>query len=195
MAAPVSQTELLTLERLLPSLNNDLPGSETEVEEAIERLLAAAAYHLHNSPEVSLDWWYLAYQLLPLDGKADLLPDGDFGPEDVWSGKWSEWKGNTELFWELYSAVRHLLQKNQSLMSVASGSKGGNSPKNNEVAEEVQEWYAKEGRIKRPNKSASLDHLIANWNAFAKEHGLERESPPDKKTLYRYVEGLSHKPD
>ena len=44
MAAPVSQTELLALERLLPSVNNDLPGTETEVEEAIEKLLGRHKY-------------------------------------------------------------------------------------------------------------------------------------------------------
>ena len=195
MAAPVSQAEMLSLERLLPHNDNDLPATEPEVEEAIEKLLVAARYHLFNSLEFGIDWWSVAYQLLPLDGKADLLPDGDFGPEDVWIGKWSEWRGNTELFLELYSALRLLLQKNQTIRSVASGAKGGASPKSSEVAGEVRNWYVKEGRFKRPNKSASLDYLIGNWNAFASEHGLERDTPPDKGTLYRHLEQLSHKPD
>ena len=195
MAAPISQAEMLSLERLLPHNDNDLPATEPEVEEAIEKLLVAARYHLFNSLEFGIDWWSVAYQLLPLDGKADLLPDGDFGPEDVWIGKWSEWRGNTELFLELYSALRLLLQKNQTIRSVASGAKGGASPKSSEVAGEVRNWYVKEGRFKRPNKSASLDYLIGNWNAFASEHGLERDTPPDKGTLYRHLEQLSHKPD
>jgi hypothetical protein len=195
MAAPVSQAEMLSLERLLPHNDNDLPATEPEVEGAIETLLAAATYHLSDSPEFGLDWWSVAYQLLPLDGKADLLPEGDFGPEDAWTGKWSEWRGNTELFLELYSALRLLLQKNQTIRSVASGAKGGASPKSSEVADEVRDWYVKEGRFKRPNKSASLDYLIGNWNAFASEHGLERDTPPDKGTLYRHLEQLSHKPD
>lgn len=194
MAAPVSQAELLSLECLLPYNDSDLPATEPEVEGAIETLLAAAKYHLSDSPELGLDWWSVAYQLLPLDGKADLLPEGDFGPEDAWTGKWSEWRGNTELFLELYSAVRHLLQKSQTIRSVASGAKGGASPKGSEVAEEVRNWYSKEGRFKRPNKSASLEYLIGNWGAFASEHGLERESPPDKKSLYRYLKQLPHKP-
>jgi hypothetical protein len=195
MAAPISQAEMLSLERLLPHNDNDLPATEPEVEEAIEKLLVAARYHLFNSLEFGIDWWSVAYQLLPLDGKADLLPDGDFGPEDVWIGKWSEWRGNTELFLELYSALRLLLQKNQTIRSVASGAKGGASPKSSELAEEVRVWYAKAGRFKRPNKSASLDYLIGNWNAFASEHGLDRETPPDKKSLYRYLKQLPHQPD
>ena len=195
MTSPVSQAELLSLERLLPYSDGELPATELEVEGAIEKLLAAASYHLSNSPQISLDWWHLAYQLLPLDGKADLLPEGDFGPEDVWLGKWSEWRGNTELFSELYSALRLLLQENQTVRSVASGAKGGASPKGFEVAEEVREWYLEEGRFKRPNKSSSLDYLIGNWDAFASEHGLERETPPDKKSLYRYLNQLPHQPD
>ena len=195
MAAPVSQAELLSLERLLPHNDNDLPATEPEVEAAIEKLLAAARYHFSNSLELGLDWWSVAYQLLPLDGKGDLLPEGDFGPEDAWTGKWREWRGNTELFLELYSALRLLVQKNQTIRSVASGAKGGATPKRSEVAEEVRDWYAKEGRFKRPNKSASLDYLIGNWNAFASEHGLDKETPPDKKSLYRYLKQLPHQPD
>lgn len=195
MTSPVSQAELLSLERLLPHSDGDLPATEPEVEGAIEKLLAAATYHLSNSADFGVDWWSVAYQLLPLDGKAGLLPEGDFGPEDAWSGKWSEWRGNTELFLELYSALRLLLQKNQTVRSVASGAKGGASPKGSLVAEEVRGWYAKEGRFKRPNKSASLDYLIGNWDAFASEHGLKRETPPDKRSLYRYLKQLPHQPD
>ena len=195
MAGPISQAELLSLETWLPHNNNHLSGTEADAEEAIEKLLAAARYHLFNTLEFGIDWWSVAYQLLPLDGKADLLPNGDFGPEDAWTGKWSEWRGNTELFLELYSALRLLLQKNQTIRSVASGAKGGASPKSSEVAEEVRDWYAKAGRFKRTNKSASLDYLIGNWSAFASEHGLERETPPDKKSLYRYLKQLPHQPD
>ena len=200
MSKPIPLKELIALDNELPAPDGSLRCEEADTEIAIEKLLSEARRLVVEGRDKGVNWWWLVANMLVVDGLThlaeDLLPNHAEDAGSRWAGELSEWKGDFEVFHEIWMAVLQLRQTDQSIKASESGRKGGKGVRKHEFKDHVINWFSKDGYKIRNSKSAAIDYLLSHWEDFCKDYGIPLEvDAPAPQTIHRYLNGLPHSAD
>ena len=200
MSKPIPLKELIALDNELPEPDGSLRCGVADTEIAIEKLLSEARRLVVEGRDKGVNWWWLVANMLVVDGLThlaeDLLPNHAEDAGSRWAGELSEWKGDFEVFHEIWMAVLQLRQTDQSIKASESGRKGGKGARKHEIKDHVIHWFSKDGYKIRNSKSAAIDYLLNHWEDFCKDYGIPLEvDAPAPQTIHRYLNGLPHSAD
>ncbi len=200
MSKPIPLKELIALDNELPEPDGSLRCGVADTEIAIEKLLSEARRLVVEGGDKGVNWWWLVANMLVVDGLThlaeDLLPNHAKDAGSRWKGELSEWKGDFEVFHEIWMAVLQLRQTDQSIKASESGRKGGKGARKNEVKDHVIHWFSTYGYKIRNSKSAAIDYLLNHWDDFCNEYGMPlEEDAPATQTIHSYLNGLPHSAD
>lgn len=196
----IAQGDFIALEKDLALTYADDLQSIKVAENAIEAILGEARRLLATTEDRGWSFAHVLENLLLLNPDADLSSHLGYEAEtdlsQQWTGSLLGFDGDPDILHELYSAVMHLRELEDSQSRSRHGAKGGATQRKSDLKEGIVNWWNDRSWQTRTNKSGAIEWLLGNWAAFCSEYGFSSDTPaPHKTTIYKHLQGLPHKSD